>query len=129
MTRPHGVNVFVLLTLLLVAGQAGAALHALQHHAGYPQGEVCSTCVTVAQLGAASVDNPIAIESIHLRDTLEDSFGLEQDMLPVEIEELEAEVNRLKQELKERAENREEIIDEAVEEILSGEEEEDDEEE
>lgn len=61
-----------------------------------------------------------------LRDTLADSFGLEQDMLPVEIEELESEIDRLKQELKERAEHREEIIDEAVDEILSDEEEDDD---
>ena len=60
MARSRGVTVFLLLTALLVAGQAGAALHALQHHVGVPQGEVCSTCVTVAQLGAASVDNPIA---------------------------------------------------------------------
>jgi len=60
MTRLRGITAFLLLTTLLVAGQAGAALHALQHHAGTPQGQVCSTCVTVAQLGAASVDNPIA---------------------------------------------------------------------
>ena len=60
MTRLGGITAFLLLTTLLVAGQTGAALHALQRHAGVPQGEVCSTCVMVAELGAASVDNPIA---------------------------------------------------------------------
>jgi N-methylhydantoinase A/oxoprolinase/acetone carboxylase beta subunit len=58
-----------------------------------------------------------------LHDTLADAFGLEQDMLPVEIEGLEEEIRELKQKLKERAENREQTISEAVEEILFGEDE------
>ena len=62
MTRLRGIAAFLLLTTLLVAGQAGAALHALQHHAGTQQGEVCLTCVTITQPGAASVDSPIAID-------------------------------------------------------------------
>jgi len=56
------MTAFLLLATLLVAGQAGAPLHALQRHAGVPQGEVCSTCVMVAQLGAVSVDNPVAVD-------------------------------------------------------------------
>jgi hypothetical protein len=44
-------------------------------------------------------------------------------MLPVEIEGLEEEIRELKQKLKERAENREQTISEAVEEILFGEDE------
>ena len=62
MTRLGGITAFLLLTTLLVAGQAGAALHALQRHAGVPQSEVCSTCVMVAQLGAVSVDNSVAVD-------------------------------------------------------------------
>jgi len=58
MARLRGITAF-LLTTLLVAGQVGATLHAFEHDAGAPAGKVCSTCVTGAQLGAASVDNPV----------------------------------------------------------------------
>ena len=50
----------LLLAVLLIAGQAGAALHAFEHDPGAPQIKVCSTCITAAQLGAASVDSPVA---------------------------------------------------------------------
>lgn len=50
----------LLVGLLLVAGQAAAALHAFEHDAGPLPGKGCSTCVTASQLGAASVDTPPA---------------------------------------------------------------------
>ena len=59
MTRLRGITAFLLLTTLLVAGQVGATLHAFEHDVGAPPGKVCLTCVTGAQLGAASVDNSV----------------------------------------------------------------------
>jgi len=48
----------LLLAVLLVAAQFGAALHAFEHDIGALQGKVCSTCVTAAQLGTAAIDDP-----------------------------------------------------------------------
>lgn len=50
-------------SVLLLAGQAAAALHAFEHDAGPLPGKSCSTCVTASQLGAASVDCP-SVESL-----------------------------------------------------------------
>jgi hypothetical protein len=47
-----------LLAALLVGAQLSVAVHAFEHDLGAPQGKVCSTCATAAQLGAASVDHP-----------------------------------------------------------------------
>ncbi len=46
----------LLLAALLVGAQLSAAIHAFAHDPGAPQTKTCSTCVTVAQLGAAAVD-------------------------------------------------------------------------
>jgi len=56
------MTAFFLLTALLVAGQAGAVLHAFEHDAGIPQGKVCATCVTASQLGVASIDNAVTVD-------------------------------------------------------------------
>ena len=53
----------VLASLLLLAGQAAAALHAFAHDVDALDGKVCATCAAVAQLGSACVDShvPVAV--------------------------------------------------------------------
>ena len=46
----------LLLAALLATAQVAAAVHAFAHDPGAPQTKTCGTCVTVAQLGAATVD-------------------------------------------------------------------------
>lgn len=52
----------LLLAALLVGAQFAMVVHAFEHDVGAPQGKVCSTCLTAAQLGAASLDSPVATE-------------------------------------------------------------------
>jgi hypothetical protein len=47
----------ILLALVLVTAQFSAVMHAYAHDPGAPQAKTCSTCVTVAQLGAAAVNS------------------------------------------------------------------------
>jgi hypothetical protein len=63
MTPIHGTPRLMpafLLAVLLVGAQLSVTVHAFEHDPGAPQGKVCSTCATAAQLGAASVDHPAA---------------------------------------------------------------------
>ena len=46
----------LLLAALLATAQFATVVHAFAHDPGAPQAKTCSTCVTVAQLGAATVD-------------------------------------------------------------------------
>ena len=48
----------LLLAALLIAAQGALALHAFEHDPGAPQGKVCGTCITGAQLAAGSLDDP-----------------------------------------------------------------------
>ena len=48
----------LLLAIVLVMAQAGAAVHAAEHEFAAPAGKVCSTCVAAEQLSTASVDDP-----------------------------------------------------------------------
>ena len=51
------------LGLLLLAAHAAAALHSLEHEFDALEAKACATCVTVAQLGAACVDHPVAVDT------------------------------------------------------------------
>jgi hypothetical protein len=64
--RHRGPFPTLLLCALLIGAHFGAALHAFEHDIVAPQGKVCSTCVTAAQLGAACVDShtPIVVEPL-----------------------------------------------------------------
>ena len=46
----------LLLATLLATAQFATVVHAFAHDPGAPQAKTCGTCVTVAQLGAATVD-------------------------------------------------------------------------
>lgn len=46
----------LIVTVLVIAAQGALALHAFEHDTGAPQGKVCGTCVTAAQLAAGSID-------------------------------------------------------------------------
>jgi len=46
----------LLLAVLLATAQFATVVHAFAHDPGAPQAKTCGTCVTVAQLGAATVD-------------------------------------------------------------------------
>lgn len=50
-----------LLALLLLAGQFAAIAHAFEHELGATQSQACASCITVAQLGAASLDQPVEV--------------------------------------------------------------------
>ncbi len=47
---------------LLLAAHAAAALHGLEHDFDTLDAKACATCATVAQLGSACVDSPVAID-------------------------------------------------------------------
>lgn len=49
----------MLLAVLLLGAHFSVAVHAFEHDVSALQGKVCSTCVTAAQLGTASVDHPV----------------------------------------------------------------------
>ena len=47
----------LLLAALLIGAQGAVVLHTFEHDPGAPPGKVCSTCVTVSQLAAGSIDS------------------------------------------------------------------------
>lgn len=51
----------VLLALLLLAGQFTAIAHAFEHDPGATPSQACASCITVAQLGAASIAPPAEV--------------------------------------------------------------------
>jgi hypothetical protein len=51
----------VVFAALLVAAQLAAVVHAFEHEPGTPQSKVCATCVTAANLGAATVGQPATL--------------------------------------------------------------------
>lgn len=51
----------LLLALLLLAGQFAAMAHAFEHDADASRVQGCASCITVAQLGAAAVMQPVAL--------------------------------------------------------------------
>jgi len=65
MTRWRGKPGFLpslLLAALLVGAQFAAVVHAFKHDIAAPQDKVCATCLTAAQLGAASIDDPVTAD-------------------------------------------------------------------
>ena len=47
---------------LLLAAHAAAALHGLEHDFDALEAKACATCATVAQLGNACLDSPVAVD-------------------------------------------------------------------
>ena len=52
---------------LLLAAQASASLHALEHEPGFAQGPPCAVCIAAAHVSAACVDHsldaPLAVSN------------------------------------------------------------------